>query len=31
VTVDGRAATRLVSDDGNVTLLVDADSYEPIE
>jgi hypothetical protein len=31
VTVDGRAAIRLVSDDGNVTLLVDADSYEPIE
>jgi hypothetical protein len=31
VTVDGRAAIRLVSDEGNVTLLVDADSYEPIE
>jgi hypothetical protein len=31
VTVDGRAAIRLVSDDGNVTLLVDAESYEPIE
>jgi hypothetical protein len=31
VTVDGRAAIRLVSDDGSVTLLVDADSYEPIE
>jgi hypothetical protein len=30
-TVDGRAAIRLVSDDGDVTLLVDADSYEPIE
>ena len=31
VTVDGRAAIRLVSDDGNVTLLVDAGTYEPIE
>jgi hypothetical protein len=31
VAVDGRDAIRLVSDDGNVTLLVDADSYEPIE
>jgi hypothetical protein len=31
VMVDGRAAIRLVSDDGTVTLLVDADSYEPIE
>jgi hypothetical protein len=31
VTVNGRAAIRLVSDEGNVTLLVDADSYEPIE
>jgi hypothetical protein len=30
-TVDGRAAIRLVSDDGNVSLLVDADDYEPIE
>jgi hypothetical protein len=31
VTVEGRAAIRLVSDDGTVTLLVDADTYEPIE
>jgi hypothetical protein len=31
VTVDGRAAIRLVSDDGNVVLLVDADTYQPIE
>jgi hypothetical protein len=31
VTVDGRAAIRLVSDDGTVTLLVDAESYEPIK
>ena len=31
VTVEGRAAIRLVSDDGTVTLVVDADTYEPIE
>jgi hypothetical protein len=30
-TVNGRDAIRLVSDDGSVTLLVDAGSYEPIE
>jgi hypothetical protein len=30
-TINGRDAIRLVSDDGSVTLLVDADSYEPIE
>ena len=30
-TINGRDAIRLVSDDGTVTLLVDADSYEPIE
>jgi hypothetical protein len=29
--IDGRNAIRLVSDDGSVTLLVDTDSYEPIE
>ena len=31
VTVDGRAAIRLASDDGSVILLVDADDYQPIE
>ena len=31
VTVDGRPAIRLVSDDGSVTLLVAADGYEPLE
>jgi hypothetical protein len=30
-TIDGRDAVRLVSDDGSVTLLVDAGTYEPIE
>jgi hypothetical protein len=30
-TVDGRHAIRLVSDDRTVTMLVDADTYEPIE
>jgi hypothetical protein len=30
-TVNGRDAIRLVSDDETVTLLVDADTYEPIE
>ena len=31
VTVEGRAAIQLVSDDGAVTVLVDSDTYEPIE
>jgi hypothetical protein len=30
-TVNGRDAIRLASDDASVTLLVDADNYEPIE